>query len=184
MGKPYQLEVSALPKTFSWALSLDINALTSFISEAHGTSLIATGSGGSLSAAKLASVFHQVAGAGFSKSTTPLELASLDATDVNASFLLLSAGGSNSDIRMVFQHLASMDPKRFVTITGRLGTPVAKLAQRYSCCECVELGVPSGRDGFLATNSLMAFSIVIARAYAVARGCNLPFTISPSVMRN
>jgi fructoselysine-6-P-deglycase FrlB-like protein len=175
MGKPYQLEVAALPKTISWALSLDIKALASFISEVRGTSLITTGSGGSLSAAKLASVFHQLGGAGFSKSATPLELTSLDVFDTSASFLLLSAGGANNDIRMVFRHLASKSLRRLATITGRVETPISKLARRYPDTACVELDVPSGRDGFLATNSLMAFTVVIARAYVSALGGNSTF---------
>jgi fructoselysine-6-P-deglycase FrlB-like protein len=176
MGKPYQLEVAALPKTISWALSLDIKTISSFISEVRGTSLITTGSGGSLSAAKLASIFHQLGGAGFSKSATPLELTSLDVFDKSASFLLLSAGGANNDIRMVFRHLASKSLRRFATITGCVETPISRLARRYPDTTCVELDVPSGRDGFLATNSLMAFTVVLARAYVSAFGTNSTFS--------
>jgi hydroxymethylpyrimidine pyrophosphatase-like HAD family hydrolase/fructoselysine-6-P-deglycase FrlB-like protein len=184
MGKPYQSEIAALPRTISWALSADIRGLSAFVAHAHGTPLIATGSGGSLSAAKLASVFHQLAGAGFSKSMTPLELASLNTIDANSSFLLLSAGGANNDIRMVFQRLAAKDPKFLATVTGRIGTPIAKLAQGYPCCESVELGVPSGKDGFLATNSLMAFCVVIARAYAEAQKADSSFATLRSFVEN
>ena len=175
MGKPYSSEIAALPKTITWALSAEISALASFICEAHGTPLIATGSGGSLSAAKLASVFHQTLGAGFSKSATPLELASLESIDTNASFLLFSAGGANRDVRMVFERLALKEPRRFMTVTGRIATPIARLAKRYPCCQCIELDVPSGKDGFLATNSLIAFSILIARAYASAQNISSTF---------
>src|SRR5262245_305091 len=119
MGKPYQSEVAALPKTIAWALSLNIDALISFAAESCGRPLIATGSGGSLSAAKLAAVFHQLTGAGFSKAATPLEIASLDCVDSNTNFLLFSAGGANNDIRMVFRHLVAKDSKRVTTVTGR-----------------------------------------------------------------
>src|SRR5436190_15771683 len=124
MGKPYQSEVAALPKTLLWALSVDIKDLVSFVSESFGTPLIATGSGGSLSAAKLAAVFHQLVGAGFSKSATPLELASLDVFDRGTSFLLFSAGGSNTDIQMVFEHLALKGLRRMTAVVGRIGSPI------------------------------------------------------------
>jgi hypothetical protein len=182
MSKPYQSEIATLPKTISWALSVDISALVSFVCEAHGTSLITTGSGGSLSAAKLASIFHQIGAAGFSKSATPLELASLDEIDTKASFLLFSAGGANTDIRTVFERLAVKEPRRFLVLTGRKATPIAILAKRYPCCQCIELDVPGGKDGFLATNSLIAFSIVIARAYALARRCNSSFSLLQSLI--
>lgn len=165
MGKPYQYELAALPKTIDWAMALDIRPIARILERAVGHPLVATGSGGSLSAAKLAAAFHQIAGGGFAKCATPLEMLVLKGLRPEESFLLLSAGGGNSDILAAFKQLAVREPRHLVAITGRLGTPLAKLARRFPASNCIELDVPSGKDGFLATNSLAAFCIILARGY-------------------
>jgi fructoselysine-6-P-deglycase FrlB-like protein len=168
MGKPYESEIANLPKTVSWALAFDVEPLASLIREASGRHLTATGSGGSLSAATLAAQFHQVLGIGFSASITPLETTSLRGSFAGSIFLLVSAGGANSDILTAFKYVAEREPYRLIALTGRLGTPLGELVKEYPVSDCIELDLPSKKDGFLATNSLAAFSVVLARAYSAA----------------
>lgn len=168
MGKPYQSELAALPATLAWAMAQDIRPLTGFLRESAGQPLLATGSGGSLSAAKLAAAFHQESGAGLGKSVTPLELVAQRGVHATAAHLLLSAGGANTDILGAFRHLVRHELGRVAILTARGDSSLGKLAKRFPSTVCQELEPPSGRDGFLATNSLVTFSVVLARAYISA----------------
>ncbi len=49
-----------------------------------------------------------------------------------------------------------------------MNSPLGKVARRYPFVNLLELDLPTGKDGFLATNSLLAFSIILIRAYAAA----------------
>lgn len=46
------------------------------------------------------------------------------------------------------------------------GSKLAKIVQRYPTVDLCEFDVPVGRDGFLATNSLLASGVILSRAYA------------------
>jgi hypothetical protein len=50
----------------------------------------------------------------------------------------------------------------------RKGSSLFRLASHYRFVDLLDLGIPSIRDGFLATNSLLAFSVLLVRAYARA----------------
>ena len=54
MARPYATEMSKLAETFSWAMSCDITALRQAVRTAGLSSLMAIGSGGSLTDRKLA----------------------------------------------------------------------------------------------------------------------------------
>ncbi len=187
MGRPYQSELAALPKTIAWAMAFDVRRFTEMIGRTLGRPLVAAGSGGSLSAAKLASNFHQISGSALATSATPLELLAIERPHVDASFLLLSAGGSNSDILSAFEHLVITEPREVLAVTAKVGSPLAALARRFPATHCVELNLPSGKDGFLATNSLAAFAVVLARAYysaVEARGFAPPWLVRLTAAKN
>lgn len=48
---------------------------------------------------------------------------------------------------------------------GRPGSPLTKLAQAHEYVDLLLFDPPAGKDGFLATNSLMAFNALLTRAY-------------------
>jgi len=170
MGKPYQSELAALRSTLAWAIACDISLLAGALRNVARRSLVATGSGGSLSAAKLAAGFHQLSGAGFAKSATPLEIVAQHVLPNDAAYLLLSAGGANTDVLGLFRHLAYREQHHLIALTARKNTPLGRLVQGYPTSVCLEHEAPSGRDGFLATNSLATFSVLLARAYITAFG--------------
>jgi hydroxymethylpyrimidine pyrophosphatase-like HAD family hydrolase len=86
------------------------------------------------------------------------------------SFLLISAGGGNSDILGAFERLAVEEPRRLIVMVGRRRSTLGIAARKYGYVDCVELDVPTGKDGFLATNSLLAFGVALSRAYLNAGG--------------
>src|SRR5205823_4032453 len=50
----------------------------------------------------------------------------------------------------------------------------ARLAARFPFVDVIELDIPAGKDGFLATNSLLTSAILIIRGYADACGVPVP----------
>lgn len=96
---------------------------------------------------------------------TPLEASTFNFTGADISFLLLSAGGGNPDILDVFKTLAVQEPRGLSVLTARSGTKLSRLVERYRYVDYSELVPPTGPDGFLATNSLLAFCVALTRAY-------------------
>jgi len=175
MGKPYQNELSVLPDTYVRAMTLEIDPLLAAIAASAQKSLVAVGSGGSLSAAEFAASLHQHYACRVARAMTPLELINVGNRHFDASFLLFSAGGANKDILSVFRHLARLEPHRLAVLTAKTGTPIGKLAEQFQFVDKIEFSLPNKKDGFLATNSLIAFSVLVARAYGtVFKALELP----------
>lgn len=167
MGKPYQKELECLPRTYAWALGVDIAPLISALTASAQKSLVAVGSGGSLSVAEFTASLHQHYADRLARAATPLEVSSAGKRLLDSSFFIFSAGGSNKDTLNVFRHLSLLEPHRLVVLTARAASPVGKLADCFPYVDKLELPLPCGKDGFLATNSLLAFCVVMARAYAM-----------------
>jgi hydroxymethylpyrimidine pyrophosphatase-like HAD family hydrolase len=179
MGKRYELELRNLRYTYQWALKAPIEKLCSFINSSRGFPLIAVGSGGSLTAAHMAALLHQRTGA-ISKGITPLDLISIGESIRDTSVLLLTAGGRNSDILSAFRFAATSEPLQLMTLCMRTQSPLAKLAKKYRFAQFLDFGLPFGKDGFLAVNSLFATITILIRAYDAVSlpNCTLPKKLS------
>jgi len=159
-------------------MAAQIDALVRAIAASAAHPLVAVGSGGSLSVAQFAATLHQSTFGEIAKAMTPLEVSTFPLTNANTSFLLVSAGGGNPDIMNAFKHVVGREPRRLIILTARSGTALSQLAASYRYVDYVEIEIPSGKDGFLATNSLVAFCIAISRAYAISTKENLPADFS------
>jgi hypothetical protein len=53
---------------------------------------------------------------------------------------------------------------------ARPGSPLSIAASKHQFVDLYDFSLPSGKDGFLALNSLLAFGVLLARAYSVALG--------------
>lgn len=73
MGKPYQEELAQLPNLYGWAVEGKVDALSEALQTTRSSSLIAIGSGGSLTSAYIASSLHQASFGKLAKPVTPLE---------------------------------------------------------------------------------------------------------------
>ena len=51
-------------------------------------------------------------------------------------------------------------------LCARKGSPLAKIGNKYNYVNVFEFKLPSKKDGFLATNSLISFLVLLARSYA------------------
>lgn len=170
MGKRYAQELSELQETLSWSSQVDVTDLANLIGTSYHYPLISVGSGGSYSAAELHVSLHQQAFRSVANACTPMELTTALPFDGNASVWFMSASGNNIDIRRGFKHTALLEPRNVTALVGRGESKLAALASNHRYANLFEYLLPSGKDGFLATNSLLAFSTILFRAYQVATG--------------
>jgi hypothetical protein len=107
---------------------------------------------------------------------TPLEAVATRANLRASAALLVTAGGRNPDVQGAFQAIAVREPRRFIVLCTKSRTPLARLAAGFDYVDFIELDPPIQKDGFLATNSLLASIVFLTRVYAEAknRRCVLP----------
>jgi len=171
LGKPFIRELHQLEATYSAALSINTTSLNSTLSGSMRYPLVAVGSGGSLSAAHFACHLHQKLAGKLAKASTPFEILSLLAETgsrrclVDSSVLCLSAGGSNTDINRVWRALIEAEPRHLAAVCARKGSALAKIGKNYNYVRMFDFELSSGKDGFLATNSLISFLVLLARSY-------------------
>ena len=163
MGKPYRSELRRIPATIDWALSQDIAALRrTLLRELGGYNLVAIGSGGSLVAAGFAALLHEAVTGRLARTATPLEAITRPPPRDTAA-LLLSARGTNTDIRRVAEMLPKLGYDAVSAVSTRKESPLGQILTGYGAT-MHEFAVPGGRDGFLATNSLVATLVLLYRA--------------------
>ena len=169
MGRPYRTELTRIPATIDWALREDVRGLrTTLLRELGGHNLVAIGSGGSLVAASFAALLHEAVTGRLARAATPLE-AITRAPLRDTAALLLSARGTNTDIRRAAEILPRLGYEVVSAVTTRKGSPLKQVLQSYGAT-VHEFAIPSGRDGFLATNSLIATLVLLYRAARSADG--------------
>ncbi len=168
MGKPYAEELSRLHDTYTWALRVPLDALSVALRAASAYPLIAVGSGGSHTSAQFAAALHRQFTSGAASAMTPLEAVSTPQTLRGSAVMMLTAGGKNPDVIGAFRRLVGREPRRFVVLCASTGSPLAAIAAERPHVDFIDFRHPSGKDGFLATNSLLATAVVLLRAYASA----------------
>ena len=186
MGRPYTTELAELPRTYRWALKVDIRPLVTSLRYAASLPLLAVGSGGSFTVAEFAATLHRDLTGRPAMAQTPLAAVANRMNLRHAAMLMTSAGGSNPDILGSFESLAAREPRSLLVVCLRAGTPLARRAARFPYVDFVELLPPTERDGFLATNSLVALAIALSRAYMAVfdEGDPLPRSWSQLVPRH
>ena len=162
MGRAYSTELERLKETVAFACDVDVGPLKTLLSDFVSRNLVFVGSGGSYTAATFAAALHEEHTGRIAKALTPLQAVSRPAT-TNTAAVLISARGSNPDIIGAFNSLRFKEP-----IGAICANEQSTLLRRISDTG-IGLGygftVPGGRDGFLATNSLLATLILLLRGY-------------------
>ena len=187
MGKPYNSELLQLDKTYSAVLAADITELAEIISHAVQYPMFFVGSGGSLSVAHYVSNLNRHFSNTISRAITPLELIEAGPRIKDISLGFISAGGNNIDICTAFQNSILREYKNIFSITARPENKLIKISRKYNFTHSLDFQLPILKDGFLATNSLLAFCVLFYRAYCRAYGVkealpkNLDDFISPQI---
>jgi hydroxymethylpyrimidine pyrophosphatase-like HAD family hydrolase len=163
MAKPYAFEMSKLSDTLAWARTVDIAPLRQAVRRAGYSPLLAVGSGGSLTAAHALAGLHQRSTRRLAAVATPLE--AVDPLDDGVSIWLISAGGDNVDILAAAKAIVAREPRQLAVLCGREDSPLVELCRRHPFIDLAIYPPPAGKDGFLATNSLLGFAAILSRAY-------------------
>lgn len=165
MGKRFIDELQQVPTTMRWAADQDVSLLRRAVHLYGDRGLLAVGSGGSFTAAAFAADQHFRAHGRPSQAITPLEVFQIPATAAaNAAGLLLSAEGKNHDILSAATQLR-LRACPTIGLTLRLTSPLVELSDATGAATLAAYDSPWGKDGYLATNSLVATLILLWRAY-------------------
>ena len=169
MARSYTGEMARLAATFAWAEEADLRPLRQAIRVAGLSPLRVVGSGGSLTGAHALVGLHQRYTGHLATVATPLEAVD-EPLDTTVATWLLSAGGSNADIMAAAKTLILREPRQIGVLCGRETSPLAELCRQHPFVDLLLYSPPGGKDGFLATNSLLGFTTLLTRAYAAEFG--------------
>lgn len=164
MGKIFESEITSLRNTYQWACTVPIDLICSSIDSTQSFPLLSVGSGGSMTVAQLASLLYRASGM-TSKAVTPLEFVYLGKSIIDSNVFLFSGNGTNKDVLSTFRFAAEAEPRQAIAMCMRKHSRLSFVAEKYKYARFVEYDLPTGRDGFLATNSLLASAVILVRAY-------------------
>ncbi len=166
MRRSYESELAALPETYRVLRHADVEHLSRVLRGVVGRPTFFVASGGALAAARLCADSLVRSYGTPAQILTPLEFSSIPATSRDP-VVVLSAGGRNSDTLMALRHAqeGNFEPVVFVTHRPDLPPRFLKSARQIAH---ITLPIPAGRDGFLATNSLIALTVAWLRAIGLS----------------
>lgn len=165
MATQYFSELELLPTTYKNAIEIDINSLYSAIASASTESIIAVGSGGSFTVATLLCNLHETYTGRVSRPSTPLEIIANPTLASTSPVFFISAEGKNPDIVEALYRAKSYSSREIHVIVNRNNCPLIECAKGLEGVRIHSFPLEH-KDGFLATNSLIYNSILIARAYS------------------
>ena len=160
--KLFDKKISQFPEIVDWAKRLDVTELANFLSNNKGSQLFLA-SGGSYSAAafaELLSVKNRI----MAHAMTPHFYLTSGFDKIPAQSLLISASGANNDICRAFEAgRDNLQEMGAITLSskGRLQSLMKELGEG----RVYSYDIPTGRDGFLSTNTVLSFYILLYRAF-------------------
>ena len=169
MGKPFNSELEKISGTIKWAEEQDVSLLSKFLfAENKRTPLVCIGSGGSLSACHFSAQLYKIRNGVLAEAMTPLQLMYSGREIIrNCKLLFLSASGKNKDILNAIKYGVKYNEKGMMSLTLRKGNPTEEYLKQYPKVQRWCEDIPSEKDGFLATNSLMATFTLLSHSYDV-----------------
>ena len=172
MGRPYDSELAQLERTYEWCRRADVAQLADFLELSSPLPLVIVGSGGSFAAAVFAAMLHEKYSERLARPATALDAAA-SAAIRNSAVLFISAGGRHSDILGAFRCVARMEPRHLAACCGTPVSPLRDLVRKSTGASYFSFPFPVGKDGFLATNSVLAFEVLLLRAFWAAYSLTL-----------
>ncbi len=130
----------------------------------QGRAIMAVASGGAFPAARLAARLHTERTGKFAQALTPLGYVAGPVSVDPTSLLLASATARHPDTELAVK-AAIWRGHRILLVTQRKGEELTGLL-RHPSVSILTIPRPHGRDGFLATQSLLATCTVLGRLYS------------------
>lgn len=159
----YDKALARLPDTLEWSHAQDIGAVGDFLLADDGLPRIFLGSGGSLSAAHLATQLSVERGI-VAAAMTPYQYIFSSWGRLPAKVFLFSAGGRNVDAFNAYRNARSNPAQQIGVMLMSTPSILEDMMARDGECNRFVFGLRNG-DGFLATNSLVAFYSLLFRVY-------------------
>ncbi|WP_368335840.1 HAD hydrolase family protein [Phocaeicola dorei] len=180
MGKPFKGELKKLSETIRWAEQQDVTHLAQFLfAENKQIPLVCIGSGGSLSACHYAVQLYQQCNGVLAQAVTPLQLMYAGHNIIRSNKLLfLSASGKNKDILSAIKYGVKYNETGMMSLTLRKNNPTEELLEQYPKVQRWCEDIPSEKDGFLATNSLLATFTLLCKAACASKFQDSRFKLS------
>jgi hypothetical protein len=166
LGKPYSKDLENLHLTARWAESADVSGLADFIAQNSSLALLTIGSGGSQSVASFAAMLHRHYADQPAEESTPLM--SVNAGSKERLVQLFTASGANPDVLGCFSEWVVREPAALMILSSSSSSPLADRARKYWYTEYFGFDGPFDGEGFVATNSILAQTILMKRAYEMA----------------
>jgi fructoselysine-6-P-deglycase FrlB-like protein/hydroxymethylpyrimidine pyrophosphatase-like HAD family hydrolase len=168
MGKAFDIELKNLPSTYEYASFHSeqiILSISHFLESSIGTPLLLVGSGGSFSAAKTFEALHCISGIGnIAKAVTPLELSFYAKNLPLSSSVILSANGNNADTVNAYKLIRCSNSPYSLIICLNEKSKLKKASEGYNTIFAGNR-LPTGKDGYLAVNTLFATIVWLSKAY-------------------
>lgn len=164
MGRNFEGEWNLIPATLAWARSLDVAKWADRLTKLRHKSLIVVASGGSFGAAQLIAQLHSDHEGPLAVAMTPLDFIA-NVTHTDAAVWFLSASGSNQEILQAWRAAREREVRDVIVMCGTIESLLVNEAKAHGISLPMGFDIPAGRDGFLATNSLAAFTTLALRLY-------------------
>lgn len=164
MGKPYSQELDQFADTVSWVIDQDVKSLERYFDRWTGDYAAIIGSGGSYSAAVAVALMRELATASPTSAVTPLQFISLSRRMPDVLAFLLSAEGKNRDILHVARQAIAADHV-VGALTLTTSSPLSEIAKATRGIRVFAHQMPWMKDGYLATNSLLATVLLFYKAF-------------------
>lgn len=160
----YDSELEGLRTAYLEALTRpNEEALTRAARFCAGRSVIAVASGGAFPSARLAAWLHTARTGLFALAMTPLDYIGSPMPSETVTVTLLSATARHPDTELVAA--AAIDRGHRVLLVTQRRPGEVKGALAHPSVELLTVPQPGGRDGFLATQSLLVTATTLARLY-------------------
>lgn len=154
MGRAFSEELDRMEETLLWSTEVEVPPPYFRGLAAPGLRVI-VGSGGSFTAATALATLECNSGVGVALALTPLQYAQQADKLAAHAVLLISAEGKNRDILHAASKAFALATSSEV-LTFSNTSPLTKLAAQTPSVRVFSFNPPWGRDGYLATNSLLA----------------------------
>lgn len=129
LSNRYSRELDTIPETYEHAARADVKSLSGAMQEGRDRALVAIGSGGALSAARLACTWHEEMTGQSARAMTPCGFLQSNLTLRETAVVCVSAGGSNRGILAAHNHAADREPASLTVLCGKSESPLLSSAQ-------------------------------------------------------
>ena len=153
-------ELGGLLDVYRAALEHDHSAFREVLAEVAHQPAVFLGSGGALAVAELAAQLHRQTSGRPARATTPLGLAA-EASERDAAVVLFSARGRNPDVKLGARAARLAGHRPVVVVSCRSSSELPSALLRHVD---IVVQTPSPKDGFLATSSVIAMTVGLARS--------------------